>query len=228
MNSCPSSMWRCGSDFSPCCTGNCRSGRIEIDQPDVHFQKNAAGQGNWQDFGQHGAAAGCASSAGWYKSGSMFQSLAGVGVAHGHFRLGTLNVSDLNLDIAALTQQSQGHYGLAELKLTGQLQRSPASPAMPIQLAAASGSTWIFTRRRCKLPRPSRCNLPRRRLSMTVERGADPGSTRDQRPPVPRARQPANAAAATWRGLVHDPRCPGVLPKLPLRQRFPLTELEVP
>lgn len=112
-------------------------GRIEIDRPDLHLQKNAAGKGNWQDFGQHGATAPSDSSSST-QGGSMFQSLAGVGVTHGHFTLGNLSVSDLNLDIGSITQQSQGHYGLAELTLKGQLQRAPATPAVPFALTAGA------------------------------------------------------------------------------------------
>ncbi|HEV2703618.1 MAG TPA: AsmA family protein [Steroidobacteraceae bacterium] len=113
-------------------------GRIEIDQPDLHLQKNAAGKGNWQDFGQHGAGSGNDASTGGAQNASMFQSLAGVRVTRGRFTLDNLSVSDLNLDIGNIVQQSQGRYGLAQLKLAGQLQRAPGTPAIALQLTTAS------------------------------------------------------------------------------------------
>ena len=48
---------RCGCGCCRCCTRSLQIGRIEIDGLDLRLKKNAAGKGNWEDFGQKQASA---------------------------------------------------------------------------------------------------------------------------------------------------------------------------
>jgi AsmA protein len=104
-------------------------GRIEIDQLNLHLQKNAAGKGNWEDFGHHEPSGPGAQPAANSPVGSMFGSLAGITVTHSRVTYNAFSVSDLNLDVGNVAQQSS-----LPLKLSFNLDRGPQ--ASPVSVTA--------------------------------------------------------------------------------------------
>jgi AsmA protein len=101
-------------------------GRIEIDQLNLNLQKNAAGKGNWEDFGQRASTpAEPARSTG--QGGSIFDTLAGVLITHSRVAYGALSVDDLNLDIGNIAQKSS-----LPMKLSFILDRGPSASALNV------------------------------------------------------------------------------------------------
>jgi AsmA protein len=122
---------------------NLQIGRIQIDGPQLHLLKNAAGHGNWEDFGQRGATPAPDSGVRSPNGGSIFQSLAGIVVTHGHVMLDAASINDLNLQVGNLTQASApvgsaSHYALAQLRVTGEWQANAGAPVLPFQFSAAA------------------------------------------------------------------------------------------
>lgn len=102
-------------------------GRIEIDQLNLHLQKNAAGKGNWEDFGQHGSTANAEASTGNGQSASMFESLAGVVVTNSRITYNSTSVADLNLTIGNIAQKSS-----LPLKVSFNLDRGPQASTISV------------------------------------------------------------------------------------------------
>jgi AsmA protein len=106
-------------------------GRIEIDQLNLNLQKNAAGKGNWEDFGTHPAAAGSPANES-AQTGSIFQSLAGITISNSRVDYNAISITDLNLTIGNVTSQ----YGLSDLSVTGDLKSKVGAPALPFAFTA--------------------------------------------------------------------------------------------
>jgi AsmA protein len=104
-------------------------GRIEIGQLNLHLQKNAAGKGNWEDFGTRpAAAAGTATSSA--QTGSIFQSLGGITLSNSHVTYNSISITDLNLAIGKVT----GQYLLSDVSVSGELKSGSDAPALPFAL----------------------------------------------------------------------------------------------
>ncbi|HVW68660.1 MAG TPA: AsmA family protein [Steroidobacteraceae bacterium] len=99
-------------------------GRIEIDGLDLRLHKNAAGKGNWQDFGGKGAASTPASSS---SSPTALPVLAGVVIKNSHVAYEDLSVDHLNFELGHL---SAGEPAPVKLQLT----LTPSRTAQPIDL----------------------------------------------------------------------------------------------
>jgi AsmA protein len=102
-------------------------GRIEIDHLDLQLQKNAAGKGNWRDFGQHDSAATGAADGATSQTHSIFESLAGVVVTNSQVSYEGFAVSDLNLTVGNLAQKSS-----LPLKLSFDLDRGPDASTIAV------------------------------------------------------------------------------------------------
>ncbi len=105
---------------------NLQIGRIELDQLTVHMERNAAGKGNWQDFGGHGDAAQTPTASSGSGS-SVFQSLAGISLRNSHIVYDTLNITDLNLDIGNVAQKAA-----VPMKLQFTLDRGPDAAVLAV------------------------------------------------------------------------------------------------
>ncbi|HEY4339953.1 MAG TPA: AsmA family protein [Steroidobacteraceae bacterium] len=102
-------------------------GHIQIDQLNLNLQKNAAGTGNWENFGSHPASGAPASDSERAPAGSIFQSLAGVTLSNSRIVYDGLTISGLNVSIGGVS----GEYHLADLSITGQLQSKPGASPLP-------------------------------------------------------------------------------------------------
>jgi len=112
---------------------NLQIGRIEIDQLDLHLLKNAAGKGNWEDFGNHEAAPATDSGGAGGPHDSIFQSLAGIIIRNSHVSYNTVSVADLNLEIGNVAQQA-----LVPVSLRFRLERGADAPSLPIVVSSPS------------------------------------------------------------------------------------------
>ncbi len=102
---------------------NLQIGRIEIDQLNLHLQKNAAGRGNWEDFTEpHPVPSGATDKA---QDGSIFQSMQGITLSNSRVTYNTLNIADLNLDIGNVAQKAS-----VPVKLRFRLDRGPDASAI--------------------------------------------------------------------------------------------------
>ncbi|MGH8267990.1 MAG: AsmA family protein [Steroidobacteraceae bacterium] len=77
-------------------------GRIEIDGLDLRLKTNAAGKGNWEDFGQKKATA----TSGSGQGSESLQSLDGIQVKNSRVSYDTLTLSNLNLDVGKVSRHS--------------------------------------------------------------------------------------------------------------------------
>jgi AsmA protein len=80
-------------------------GRIEIDGLDLRLKTDAAGKGNWEDFGQSKDSA-APPPAGSGQSGASLRSLDGVEIKDSRFSYNAMTLSKLNLDVGKVSQQS--------------------------------------------------------------------------------------------------------------------------
>jgi AsmA protein len=78
-------------------------GRIEINGLDLRLKTDAAGKGNWEDFGQKQENA--APPAGG-QNGASLQSLDGVAIKDSRLSYNAMTLSKLNLDVGKVSQQS--------------------------------------------------------------------------------------------------------------------------
>lgn len=103
--------------------------RIEIDGLDLRLQQNAAGKGNWEDFG--------ADSPKDATQGGATQplDLAGVRVTDGRIAFGDSVAEKVAIDIGRTTVDSQDRWRLDGVDLGGTLRRGADSPEIP----------WKFT-----------------------------------------------------------------------------------
>jgi AsmA protein len=118
-------------------------GRIEIEHPELHLLTNAAGRGNWENSDQPSSAPASEPTDSGRSSASMFQSLAGIAITHGHITSDSGSLNDLDVEVGNLTQVSApdgqgGHFQLAQLRVTGEVQPNAGAQAMPFQFSAAS------------------------------------------------------------------------------------------
>jgi AsmA protein len=105
-----------------------RIGKVEIDGLDLRLRKNAAGKGNWQDFGRHEAATQPASSGSG--SGEALTDLAGVTVQDSRLSYQDTVADHINLEL--------GHLGGGKplpLKLRLDLTTSPGTKPIPVSLS---------------------------------------------------------------------------------------------
>jgi AsmA protein len=140
-------------------------GRIEIDELDLRLQKNAAGRGNWQDFGQNTAPDATPSSS---SGGGNLPDLGGVEIKDsrvsyqdmvadhlnfelGHLTSGTPTPVKLKVDVTTspgsqpitLTGQfdmtldtAKKQYGISSLELDGTLKPAPPAAAVHYKFSA--------------------------------------------------------------------------------------------
>jgi AsmA protein len=80
-------------------------GRIEIDGLDLRLKTDAAGKGNWEDFGQRKDSA-APPPAGSGESDTSLQSLDGVEIKDSRLSYNAMTLSKLNLDVGKVSQQS--------------------------------------------------------------------------------------------------------------------------
>jgi AsmA protein len=112
-------------------------GRIEIEQLHLDLHKNAAGKGNWEDFGAHPATTTTTTTTpSGAQTGSMFQSLAGVSLGNSSITYNGITITDLNLAIGKVT----GQYNLSDVNLTGKLSSGGGAPALPFALTLPAAS----------------------------------------------------------------------------------------
>src|ERR1700722_8932664 len=78
-------------------------GRIEISGLDLRLKTDAAGKGNWEDFGQKQDSAAPPASG---QSGASLQSLDGVAIKDSRLSYNAMTLSKLNLDVGKVSQQS--------------------------------------------------------------------------------------------------------------------------
>ncbi len=85
-------------------------GRIRVDGLDLQLKKNAAGHGNWEDFGQNDTAAPSTGGGG----GEALQDLAGLVITDSRIRYQDLAIEHLNLDVGHVTAAAAVpiHFGL--------------------------------------------------------------------------------------------------------------------
>jgi AsmA protein len=78
-------------------------GRIEIDGLDLRLQKNAAGKGNWEDFGEKSGTPTAEASSG---SPPSLKDLGGVLIKNSRISYNELVVSSLNVDVGNVSQRA--------------------------------------------------------------------------------------------------------------------------
>jgi AsmA protein len=79
-------------------------GRIEIDGLDLRLAKNAAGKGNWQDFGQNGTSP--AETQTNTSSAPSFAGLGGIRVRDSRISDEQLTISNLDLEVGSVSQRA--------------------------------------------------------------------------------------------------------------------------
>jgi AsmA protein len=101
-------------------------GKVEIEGLDLRLRKNAAGKGNWQDFGQHETAAETGSSRS--NSGGAFPDLAGISVKDSRLSYQDLVADHINLEL--------GHIGTGKpVPLKLRLDLTTSSGAKPLDIS---------------------------------------------------------------------------------------------
>jgi AsmA protein len=145
-------------------------GRIEIDGLDLRLQKNAAGKGNWEDFGEKSGAPVTAEANPSSGPPASLEDLGGVLIKDSRISYNELVVSNLNIDVGNVSQRAAvpvkasfdvdtgpggnrtsltgalditldtmaKRYGLAEVTLSGELQRKTAGRSLSWMFAAPS------------------------------------------------------------------------------------------
>jgi AsmA protein len=113
-------------------------GRIEIDGLDLRLLKNAAGRGNWQDFGSQSAAP--ESTASTSAGGGSLPELGGVEIKDSRVSYQDMVADHLNLDLGHLTSGTP-----APVKLKVDLTTSPGS--QPITLTGQFDMTLDTARK---------------------------------------------------------------------------------
>src|SRR5450432_2042413 len=81
-------------------------GKIEIDGLDLRLKKNAAGKGNWEDFGQKSAAPAHTDAGTSAAPPASLQDLGGVLVKDSRISYDQLVMSNVNLDIGSVAQRA--------------------------------------------------------------------------------------------------------------------------
>jgi AsmA protein len=78
-------------------------GRIEIDGLDLRLKKNAAGKGNWEDFGQMQAPASVGQTR---QSSESLEGLGGIEITQSRISYEAITISNLNVDVGNLSQHA--------------------------------------------------------------------------------------------------------------------------
>ncbi len=81
-------------------------GKIEIDGLDLRLQKNAAGKGNWEDFGEKSGAPATAEASPGPGSPASLENLGGVLIKDSRISYNELVVSSLNVDIGNVSRRA--------------------------------------------------------------------------------------------------------------------------
>jgi len=103
-------------------------GRVEIDGLDLRLHKNAAGRGNWQDFGGKGEAPPSTQEA---SSGSTtLPELAGVVVRNSRISYQDTSADHLNFELGQVSAVGK-QYSVAGVNLSGTLQSGPNATVLP-------------------------------------------------------------------------------------------------
>jgi AsmA protein len=103
--------------------------RIELKGLDVRLRRNAAGHGNWEDFGRRreAAASAEADASGEGKSGAGLSQLAGVRITDGRITYPGLNLENVNLDTGAMVD-----HGAAAISVTFDANRDVPDRAVSV------------------------------------------------------------------------------------------------
>jgi AsmA protein len=81
-------------------------GKIEIDGLDLRLQKNAAGKGNWEDFGRKSGAPATAEASPGPGSPASLRDLGGILIKDGRISYNELVVSSLNVDVGNVSRRT--------------------------------------------------------------------------------------------------------------------------
>ncbi len=106
----------------PLLHGQLEVGRLQVDGMDLRMKKNAAGKGNWEDFGEKKDQAPAQKSEGGMEG---FRELAGVLVKDSRISYETNTLSDVNLDIGRVAMKTP-----VPVKLSFNLDRGPQAAAL--------------------------------------------------------------------------------------------------
>jgi len=79
-------------------------GRIEIEGLDLRLKKNAAGKGNWEDFGQKQTPSAPMGETG--QAGTSLEDLGGVSITQSRISYAAVTISNLNVSVGNLSQQA--------------------------------------------------------------------------------------------------------------------------
>ena len=142
-------------------------GKIEIDGLDLRLKKNAAGKGNWEDFGQKNAEP---SKSGSSSTPASLGNLGGVQVTNSRISFDELVMSNVKLDIGSVAQRAKvpvkasfdldtgpggkqtsfngafdfkldsasGQYGLAGVALGGEMKQKSTKLTLPWKFTAST------------------------------------------------------------------------------------------
>jgi AsmA protein len=111
----------------PLLHGDLEVGRIVLDGLDLNLEKNAAGRGNWEGFGQPAAQAPAPTGS---SAATRLRSLAGVELTNSRVRYGAVGLENVNVTIGAASAAAT-----VPVRFGFELHRSPQ--AAPITVAAS-------------------------------------------------------------------------------------------
>ena len=106
----------------PLLHGQLEVGRVQVDGMDLRMKKNAAGKGNWEDFGEKKGQAPAQKSEGGLQG---FRELAGVLVKDSRISYESNTLSEVNLDIGRVAMKTP-----VPVKLSFNLDRGPQAAAL--------------------------------------------------------------------------------------------------
>ncbi|MEJ0008436.1 MAG: hypothetical protein WDM77_19260 [Steroidobacteraceae bacterium] len=106
---------------------------------DLHLQKNAAGKGNWQDFGNEKSAP-TDNSANAGGQASIFQSLAGIEVTNSRVTYDSMSIAAVKLEVGNVSQKAS-----VPVSVSFQLDRGPDAATASVAATMRYPLMWRRT-----------------------------------------------------------------------------------